>query len=72
MKKWQIKIIVRNKYPYTNDTYDEIIREFFDNIEEANKRFNFILLNNYMFDGEIVGMELTEIISIRKVEKDGK
>ena len=72
MKKWQIKIIVRNKYPYTNDTYDEIIREFFDNIEEANKRFNYILLNNYMFDGEIVGMELTEIISIRKVEKDGK
>ena len=72
MKKWQIKIIVRNKYPYTNDTYDEIIREFFDNIEEANKRFNYILLNNYMFDGEIVGMELTEIITIRKVEKDGE
>ncbi len=72
MKKWQIKIIVRNKYPYTSNTYDEIIREFFDNIEEANKRFNYILLNNYMFDGEIVGMELTEIISIRKVEKDGK
>ncbi len=72
MKKWQIKIVVRNKYPYTNDTYDEIIREFFDNIEEANKRFNYILLNNYMFDGEIVGMELTEIISIRKVEKDEK
>ncbi len=67
MKKWQIKIIVRNKYPYTNDTYDEIIREFFDNIEEANKRFNYILLNNYMFDGE-----LTEIITIRKVEKDGE
>lgn len=69
MKKWQIKIIVRNKYPYTSDTYDETIREFFDNVEEANKRFNFILLNNYMFDGEIVGMELTEIISIKKVEK---
>lgn len=72
MKKWQIKIIVRNKYPYTNDTYDEIIREFFDNVEEANKRFNYILLNNYMLDGEIVGMELAEIISIKKVEKDGK
>lgn len=69
MKMWQIKIIVRNKYPYTNDTYDEIIREYYDTYQEASDRMNFILFNPYMFGGETVSIELKEIKVIRKVGK---
>lgn len=68
MKKWQVKIKIKHNYPFTSDTYTETIAEYYNTEEKAHKRFMEVVLNNYMFDGEVEEITMKEIKLIRKVE----
>lgn len=72
MKVWQIKIIVRNSYPYTNDTYDEIIREYYEKEQQAHERFMEIMATPFMFGGEVRELSMKEIKKIKEVVLNGK
>lgn len=72
MKVWQIKVVVRNKYPYVNDTYEEIIREYYDTEQKAHKRFMDIMNLPSMFGGETISIEMKEIKKVKEVIFNGK